>query len=231
MTASGRYASPDSSFGRSTSNAAARGGALIAVAVVIGFLLLWQGGVGGSGAEVDAAPSDDTSTEAEQADESSDGEGTGAAAEGTDGGESTESSDGTDGAETETGTDGTENDTGTEETPTTTLALRPPGEVRAAVANGTSTAGLAGTRSGDLATAGYVTAAVNAANDTAVSNIYYLDTYGNEAEQIAILLNSDASVLRPATAEQLLALVREDNQAQIEGYHVVVVLGSDQVLG
>ena len=43
MTAQGRYAATDSSFGRSAGNAAARGGALVAVAVVIGFLLLWQG--------------------------------------------------------------------------------------------------------------------------------------------------------------------------------------------
>ena len=62
MTAQGRYAAPDSSFGRSAGNAAARGGALVAVAVVIGFLLLWQGGVGGSGDAVivaDGSGSDD----------------------------------------------------------------------------------------------------------------------------------------------------------------------------
>ena len=48
-------------FGR---NAAARGGALVAVAVVIGFLLLWQGGVGGSPDAVivaDSSGSDDPS--------------------------------------------------------------------------------------------------------------------------------------------------------------------------
>ena len=63
MTASGRYASPDSSFGRSTGNAAARGGALIAIAVLIGFLLLWKGGVGGSDSAVEAGPIDDGTSE------------------------------------------------------------------------------------------------------------------------------------------------------------------------
>ena len=47
MTTHGRYAASDSSFAQSTGNAASKGLALIAVAVVIGFLLLWQGGVGG----------------------------------------------------------------------------------------------------------------------------------------------------------------------------------------
>ena len=58
MTAPGRYATNDGSFARSTGNAAARGGALIAVAVVIGILLLWKGGVGGadSSAAIEVAP-------------------------------------------------------------------------------------------------------------------------------------------------------------------------------
>jgi hypothetical protein len=224
MTASGRYASPDSSFGRSTGNAAARGGALIAVAVLIGFLLLWQGGVGGSGtaAEVDAGTDTGTDTAGTDAGEGATGEDDGASAD-----DGTENDDG---AETDTG-DGTDTADTTTTTTTTVAALRLPGEVRAAVANGTETGGLAGSRSGELATAGYVTAAVNAANNTAVSNVYYIDDYGNEAEQVAILLGGDASVLRPATAEDLLSLVREDNQAELDGFHILVVLGSDQVLG
>ena len=119
------------------------------------------------------------------------------------------------------------------DTTTTTAApaIRPNNEVRAAVANGTDTIGLAGSRSGVLATAGYVTAAVNAANNTAVSNVYYITDYGNEAERVAIELGGDASVLRPATAEELASLVREDNRSDIEGYQILVVLGSDQVLG
>ena len=223
MTASGRYASPDSSFGRSTGNAAARGGALIAVAVVIGFLLLWQGGVGGAdsavavGAAGDDAATD--STDDQSGDETTD-EGAGGEA--------------TDETPTDDATDGTETDDTVTEEPTVTEApvtTRPPGEVRAAVANGTDTSGLAGARSGELATAGYVTAAVNAFNDTAVSNVYYIDGYGPDAEQVAIVLGGTAAVLRPATAEEITGLVAESNRADVEGFHIVVVLGTDGVLG
>ncbi len=225
MTASGRYASPDSSFGRSTGNAAARGGALIAVAVVIGFLLLWQGGVGGSGTAAEVSDNDDTSTAGADDDVSDDADDDASADDGTDTGDGAGADDGTG--------DAAVDDSAVTETTSTTAApaIRPNGEVRAAVANGTDTGGLAGSRSGVLATAGYVTAAVNAANNTAVSNVYYIADYGNEAEQVAIELGGDASVLRPATAEELASLVREDNRTQVEGYHILVVLGSDQVLG
>ncbi|MEM9203459.1 MAG: LytR C-terminal domain-containing protein [Actinomycetota bacterium] len=224
MTASGRYASPDSSFGRSTSNAAARGGALIAVAVVIGFLLLWQGGVGGSDdtAATGAATNDAASATTEDP-----------GASGTDGGEGatgTEDPTADDGTEADPAVEGT-TDTTTTTTTTVSAATRAPGEVRAAVANGTGTAGLAGARSGELATAGYVTAAVNAANDTAVSNVYYIDGYGLEAEQVAIVLGGTAAVLRPATPAEIAELVREANRADVDGFQVLVVLGTDGVLG
>lgn len=217
MTASGRYASPDSSFGRSTGNAAARGGALIAIAVLIGFLLLWKGGVGGSDSAVEAGPIDDGTSE------STDDQGGDAADEGA--GDEVASDAGEDGTETE--------EPVVEETTETVpvVVTRPPGEVRAAVANGTNTAGLAGARSGELATAGYVTAAVNAFNDTAVSNVYYIDGYGSDAEQVAIVLGGTAAVLRPATAEEITGLVAESNRPDVEGFHIVVVLGTDGVLG
>ena len=221
MTASGRYASPDPSFGRSTSNAAARGGALIAVAVVIGFLLLWQGGVGGSDTAVDAGTAIDTDTTTPTDD-------------GTDGGEAAGGDEVTEDPSTDDGSGETDETTDTTSSTTTTVAAattRPPGEVRAAVANGTDTSGLAGARSGELATAGYVTAAVNAFNDTAVSNVYYVDGYGPDAEAVAIVLGGDASVLRPATQEEISGLVAEGNRADVDGFHIVVVLGTDGVLG
>lgn len=223
MTASGRYASPDSSFGRSTSNAAARGGALIAVAVVIGFLLLWQGGVGGSDSATDAAPDESTTGDASGEDSADDG---------VDEPSTEESEDAATDEDESAAADETTDETQVEPTVTEApVTLRPPNEVLAAVANGTDTGGLAGSRSGVLATAGYVTVAVNALNDTSVSNVFYVDGYGNEAEQVAILLGGDASVLRPATAADLTSLVAEANQPELDGYHILVVLGTDQVLG
>ena len=229
MTAQGRYAAPDSQFGRSAGNAAARGGALIAVAVVIGFLLLWQGGVGGSGDDVIAAPNDDDTTEQsddQQSDEDSTEGGTedGAVEGGTEDGA-------VEGGTEDGATDGGTEDGGTTEDTTETTApapvTRPPNEVSVAVANGVGEAGLAGARETVLSTAGYVTAATNAAADTAQSAVYYIEGYGEDALAVAIELGGDASVLRPAPAD-LGVLVGDP--AAIEGFQILVVLGTDSLL-
>ena len=223
MTAQGRYAAPDSQFGRSAGNAAARGGALIAVAVVIGFLLLWQGGVGGSGDEVTAATTteDDSSTD-DPTDDTPD--------ESTDEGTDEVTDDGTDtGAETDdTGTDTGDTVEETTDTTPATPVTRPPGDVKVAVANGVGEAGLAGARESVLSTAGYVTAAVNAAAETAQSQVYYLEGYGEEAQAIAVELGGDAAVLRPAPSDPG-ALVADPTA--VADFHVFVILGSDRVLG
>jgi len=243
MTSPGRYTSPDSSFGRSAGSAAARGGILVGVAVVIGFLLLWIGGVGGSG-DIAVVASDTDATEETETDAEAGTDDTGDVGTVIDNGDTVDT-----GTEDETdatfdeGTDGTETDTsgealaddgtavaddGTVADPTTTRA---PGEVRAAVANGTGTAGLAGERSGVLSTAGYTTDAVNSANDTALSTVYYVDGYAAEAEAVAVLLGGDASLLRIATDAQLASAVAEENQAQVAGFHIIAVLGTDGRLG
>ena len=229
MTAQGRYAAPDSQFGRSAGNAAARGGALIAVAVVIGFLLLWQGGVGGSGDDVIAAPNDDDTTEQtddQQSDEDSTEGGTedGAVEGGTEDGA-------VEGGTEDGATDGGTDTGATDDTTDTTApapAVRAPNEVSVAVANGVGEAGLAGARESVLSTAGYVTAAVNAAAETAQSAVYYVEGYGEEAQAIAIELGGDASVLRPAPADPG-ALVGDPTA--VEGFNVFVILGTDRVLG
>ena len=215
MTAQGRYAAPDSQFGRSAGNAAARGGALIAVAVVIGFLLLWRGGVGGSGEEVTATNTNDDTTE--QTDDQQ-----------TDEGATDEQTD--EGATDDGSTDGATDGGTTEETTDTTapVVTRAPNEVSVAVANGVGEAGLAGARESVLSTAGYVTAAVNAAAETAQSAVYYVEGYGEEAQAIAIELGGDASVLRPAPADPG-ALVGDPTA--VEGFNVFVILGTDRVLG
>ncbi|HAB57563.1 MAG: hypothetical protein CL433_06850 [Acidimicrobiaceae bacterium] len=215
MTAQGRYATPDSSFGRSAGNAAARGGALVAVAVVIGFLLLWQGGVGGSGDAVTAADSgeSDDAIGGDTADAGITSE-TDAA---------TEDSNGDDAAVPDDTVD-----TAPEETVAPTPVTRPPGEVKAAVANGVGEAGLAGSRASVLSTAGYVTVAANAAAETAQSQVYYVEGYGEEAQGIAVELGGDAAVLRPAPSDPG-ALVTD--ATAVDGFHVFVILGTDRVLG
>ena len=215
MTAQGRYAASDSSFGRSAGNAAARGGALVAVAVVIGFLLLWQGGVGGSGDAVIVADGSggDDAIGGDTADEDTTGDTDAATDDGT--GEDAVAPDDT-------------VDTTPEETILPTPVTRPPGDVKVAVANGVGEAGLAGARASVLSTAGYVTVAANAAAETAQSQVYYVEGYGEDAQAIAVELGGDAAVLRPAPSDSG-ALVTD--ATAVEGFHVFVILGTDRVLG
>ena len=215
MTAQGRHAAPDSSFGRSAGSAAARGGALVAVAVVIGFLLLWQGGVGGSG---DAVITADGS-------ESTDAIGSDTVDEDTTGDAAATPDDGT--GEDAAAPDDTV-DTAPEETIPPAPVTRPPGDVKVAVANGVGEAGLAGARASVLSTTGYVTVAANAAAETAQSQVYYVEGYGEDAEAIAVELGGDAAVLRPAPSDPG-ALVTD--ATAVDGFHVFVILGTDRVLG
>ena len=218
MTTHGRYAASDSSFAQSTGNAATKGLALIAVAVVIGFLLLWQGGVGGDGGAVATAVDDS----------SNDDEGTGD--------QDTDSSDETDGAADDNGDgsgddgatdDGSGDDTTTDTTLPVTPTTRPLGEVKVAVANGVGVGGLAGERSQLLTTAGFVTVAVNAAANTEISAVFYVEGYELEAEAVAVDLGATGAVLRPVTDPATLVA----DPAAVEDFHIYVVLGADRVLG
>ena len=222
MTAPGRYATNDGSFARSTGNAAARGGALIAVAVVIGILLLWKGGVGGDdssaaiqddGTSTDEGSGDDSSTETDDGSGSAD--------------DDTASAAGADGESL--AVDGGSTDNTTDAAPITPTA-RPVGEVKVMVANGAGESGLAGSQSGILTTAGYVAVAVNAAVATDISTVWYIDGYDADAIGVAEALGGSEIHLRLAGADPV-ALVREGEAIGNEDAHVWVVLGSDRALG
>ena len=202
MTALGRYAASDNSFTKSTATAAARGGVLIVIAIVIGVLLLWQGFDGG----------DPITTEEEDPD-------------GTD-----------DEMETE---DTTPEETVAVDTPDTTsttttaapIVVDPPNSVKVAVLNGRGEAGLAGSRSGHLTTAGYVSIAANAdTSDKEFSRVYYTPGYADEAELVAVALNGSPSVIERAPADPLTLVSEADREATTD-YHIYVVLGADAVLG
>ena len=217
MTTHGRYAASDSSFAQSTGNAASKGLALIAVAVVIGFLLLWQGGVGG-----------DSSGEVTATDDASNDDGAdGASSDGSYDADAGDSS-GDDSGEDPAVDDGSGDDTtSTTDTTPVTPTTRPLGEVKVAVANGVGVSGLAGQQAQLLTTAGFVTVAVNAAANTELSAVYYIDGYALEAEAVAIELGATGAVLRAATDPGALLA----DASQVEGFHIFVVLGSDRVLG
>jgi len=221
MTAPGRYATNDGSFARSTGNAAARGSSLIAVAVVIGLLLLWKGGVGGDDS-VSAIQDDSPSTDTSSDDDSSTD--TGNASGSTDEGTGSD-----DGADDSLAVDDGSTDITTDPTPVASTA-RPVGEVKVMVANGAGESGLAGTQSGVLTTAGYVAVAVNAAVATDISTVWYIDGYDADAIGVAEALGGSEIHLRLAGADPV-ALVREGEAIGNEDAHVWVVLGSDRALG
>ena len=202
MTAPGRYAASDNSFTKSTATAAARGGVLIVIAIVIGVLLLWQGFDGG-----DPSPTVEDDSE-ETADD----------------------------MDTE---DTTPEETVAVDTPDTTsttttaapIVVDPPNSVKVAVLNGRGEAGLAGSRSGHLTTAGYVSIAANAdTSDKEFSWVYYTPGYADEAELVAVALNGSPSVIEMAPADPL-TLVGEAHREAATDYHIYVVLGADAVLG
>ena len=222
MTTHGRYAASDSSFAQSTGNAATKGLALIAVAVVIGFLLLWQGGVGGSG-DAAVTTSDDTSSDDASSDDSSGSDDASSDDSSSDDSSGDDSGDGS----TDDADDGDTGDTDTTDTTPATPTTRPLGEVKVAVANGVGVSGLAGQQAQLLTTAGFVTIAVNAAADTELSAVYYVDGYGLEAEAVAVELGASGEVLRAATDPSALVA----DATAVEGFHIFVVLGSDRVLG
>jgi hypothetical protein len=194
------------------------------VAVLIGILLLWKGGVGGDDSAV--AIQDDSG--------SADGTATDDLSTGTD--DATDSAD--DGSGSDDGSDddslavddGTADDTTTDTTPVTPTA-RPVGEVKVMVANGAGVNGLAGAQSGVLTTAGYVAVPVNAALPTEISTVWYIEGYDIDAVGVAEALGGSEVHLRPLGGTDPVALVKEGDALGNEDSHVWVVLGSDGALG
>ncbi len=216
MTAPGRYAASDNSFTKSTATAAARGGGLIALAIVIGVLLLWQGYDGDDSVGTAADDSDETTDET--SDETSD--------------EADETSDEADERDTSNTNGGDDADgTANEITPAAPVVPDSPNSVKVAVLNGRGETGLAGSRSDHLKTAGYVSIAANAdTSDKEFSRVYYIPGYADEAELVAVALNGSPTVTEMAPADPL-TLVSEPHREEATDYHIYVVLGADAVLG
>jgi len=219
MTTPGRYAASDGSFARSAGSAAARGGVLIALAVVIGVVLLWKGFDGGA---ADADIGDAQSAAAATGDSSGD--------EGGDQGTvpvETGDATGEDGAPVDGGEDVT---TPTAPTDGASTVIDDPSDVTVVVLNGTTTSGLAGNRSSALGAVGYVVTAGNAAtNDVAVSTVYFLPGFADEAGEVVAALSGQPGVLSPAPADPA-SLAADGSAEAAAGADVIVVLGADGAL-
>lgn len=131
-----------------------------------------------------------------------------------------------DGEEAATDTDATDDtdapDDGTGDTTTTTLAVRPPGEVPTIVLNGTSTGGVAKTYSDALAAAGYSLTNPDGANaeaDAELTLIYFLPGFEAEAAAVAMAIGAPATVVPAA--------LPTPPPGPIASASVVVVIGND----
>jgi hypothetical protein len=199
----GSHAASDGSFGRSAGNAAARGGLLVIVAVLIGLFLLRQG-LDDEGALVKVDTGDST----------------------------TESSidPGDDGAAAGGATDDATGDTATapsSSTSTTLLPARPNEEIKIRVANATTDgAGLAGDAVNFLIAQGFnALAPKNAIGEPIqASTVYYLPGWESEAVAVAQAFGVDASVVTIFT-DTTADLVESMDDATI-----LVILGDDGVI-
>ncbi|MDW3220688.1 MAG: LytR C-terminal domain-containing protein [Acidimicrobiales bacterium] len=229
MTAPGRYAASDGSFAKSAGGAAARGGVLIVIALVIGFALLQWGFDGGDsdaalpGGDGDGS-ADDGGTDDGSTDDGTADDGT------TDDGSTDEATDdgGTDGTGTDDGTtdDGTTDDTASDDA----VSIDPPSDVIVAVLNGSGVGGLAAERGGVLGVVGYVWTAGNAATfEVSDSRVYFTEGYADEAKQVAEALSGTAAVLEQAPADPT-TLASESSAADVAAADIIVVLGTDEQL-
>jgi len=215
MTAPGRYAAPDGSFAKSAGSAAARGGVLIAIALVIGLALLAWGFDGG---DADAAGSDDSSDDSSGNDDDTTT---------TEPGDDTSDND-DDTTTTEPGDDTSGNDDD-DTTTTEPVVVDPPSSIKVAVLNGTDTQGLAGDRGATLGALGYVQLAGNAAGRPITdSKVYFVSGFGDEAGVVAAELSGPASVLELAPDDP--GTLEDGTQAEAATADIIVVLGSDNAL-
>lgn len=220
MTTPGRYAASDGSFAKSAGSAAARGGVLIAIAIVIGFALLAWGFDGGDDdAAVAGDPTEDTGDTADSGDTGDSGEGVAT---------TTVPGDGEDGATTTVPGDGEDGGEGPE--PTTPPVLDDPSTIRVAVLNGTGVAGLAGQRRDTLVALNYIATAGNAVGrpDVVDSKVYFVTGYADEAAVVVEALSGPASVLELAPDDP--ASLEDGDQADAGSADIIVVLGTDEAL-
>jgi hypothetical protein len=187
-------------FGRSASDAALRGALLVAVAVIIGALLIWRG-------HHDDKGSTGVSTA----------------------GNSTTTSRPSGATTTKAGTATTKAGTATSAGPTTPIgSTRQASTVKVLAANGSGQDGFAGSVHQKLVTGGYASlGAENAKPGQTTSFIYYRDGYQEDARAIAVFLGASQNILQPMPASLTDKLDQAvANKAQTA--NIVIILGSDK---
>jgi hypothetical protein len=207
MTNAGNHAADDGSLARSTGGAAARGAMLIALALVIGLVLM-------------AFALDDPQTvvsgDSNSTDTGDDGSGDDAAT-------------GDDGDGTGTGTT-TAPATIPEDIvdePAVAGEVHPPEEVIVLVANGTGGKGVAGAVSDKLKARGYIANAANAPS-TAEAVIYYRAGFDADARLVAELLGAPLDIIKPAPGDGTIAIAPEAvTDGRLVEANIVAIVGAD----
>ncbi|NNE74764.1 MAG: LytR C-terminal domain-containing protein, partial [Acidimicrobiales bacterium] len=191
--------------------AAARGAMLIALAVVIGLLLL-AFALDDPDTEVTAGSGDDTA----QGDDSGDDTGDSAG-------------DDTSGDDTVVTTSSTTTTPASTITAVPTNEPRPPAEVSVLVANGTGEKGVAGAVSDKINARGYIALdAANAAAPTTESVIFYRDGFDGNAVAIAEIIGTTADLVLPEPADGTIGVAQNAiDDGRLAQAGVVVILGSD----
>lgn len=175
MVRSGRHAAADHSFGRSAGGAALRGAGLLAIAVILGIVLLNSSDGGDFDTVSAGGKTKDTKVTTTLA----------------------------------------------PATTTTTVALRPPAEVKVLAANGTTTKGLAGKFKDKLSAAGYNALAPTDATTKPVTKsvVYFAQGYQGEAGAVATAVGLPATAVAPMPAKLPVLNLQSAN--------ILVVVGND----
>ncbi|HVF32315.1 MAG TPA: LytR C-terminal domain-containing protein [Acidimicrobiales bacterium] len=167
----GRYAASDGSFARSAGGAGARGLLLLAIALLIGVVLLNATDADPPGTSVSAEGDSDSGDGGAGTDDGDDGGGGDAAAAST-----------------------------TTAAPTTTLPARAPGEVKVIVANASEVKGAAGGGRTALVNAKYNVLAPTNATPTPTSSVFFVPGYDRDAAGVAAALQLPANLVKPMPA-------------------------------
>ena len=187
-------------FGRSASDAALRGALLVAVAVIIGALLIWRGHDDDDEGQVDTS-AEQTTTRAPN-------------------GATTSRS---------TGATTSRGATTLPAGPTTPIgSTRQAATVKVLAANGSGVDGYASQVHQKLVTGGYASlGAENAKPGQATTNVYYRDTYQDDAASIAVFLGIDRNLVQAMPAS-LADRLDQSVQNRAQTASVVIILGADK---
>ncbi len=222
----GFHAADDGSLARSTGGAAARGALLIALAIVIGLVLI-AFALNDSSTEVaasDDTEQTDTDETGDAADSSADTDAdadAGAEVEAVDPGDGAGDADGAaaDGGDTETIPEEPINSGGG--------AARPAAEVNVLVANGVGTAGIAGSTADVLVADGYIGVAADAPN-TPTSVIFYQPGFDADAREVATILGATPDVIQPLPVDGSVPVNQNAiDDGRAAAANVVVIIGTD----